>query len=221
MEFLPFDRKKIADISGQRFGKLLVLEPHGIRRYRAGRALYFRCRCDCGNEFLAQRSNLQRIKTPSCGCAVKVRATSGDHAVKHPLYKCWKSMIERTTNPNNKSFKDYGRRGIKVSDRWLTGEDGISGFECFASDMGQKPSSKHSIERMNNDLGYNKDNCSWATKTAQNRNTRKNLHMTFRGKTAPVSVWCKELNLPYYTIIARLNTGWTDERALTTPIRPY
>lgn len=84
----------------------------------------------------------------------------------HPLYSNWKGMIGRCHNPNHSNYNNYGGRGIKVSDRWFTS------IRYFIEDMGDKPSSKHSIERIDNNKGYYKDNCRWATSVEQSRNKR-------------------------------------------------
>jgi hypothetical protein len=84
----------------------------------------------------------------------------------HPLYKTWQGMKNRCLSPSNKAYPGYGGRGITVCDRWK------NSFHAFVEDMGMKPTPKHTIERVNNDVNYEKSNCVWATKAEQNRNKR-------------------------------------------------
>lgn len=96
----------------------------------------------------------------------KVLAIRGENRSKNPLYRTYNDIKERTTNPNNKAFKDYGSRGIRVCDEWL------NDFTQFEKDMGQKPSPQHSIERDDVNGNYCKSNCRWATRHEQNANKR-------------------------------------------------
>lgn len=217
MDLSPVDVAKIADISGQRFGMLTVVEPAGAKRYRRGMAVYFRCRCDCGKEVLAQRSNLRRF-TKSCGCQTKSRGTVGKAGTLHPLYPTWKRMIERCMSPTCADYKNYGGLGISICDRWLAGEGEDGGLDCFIADMGLRPSAGSSLERLRNSEGYSPENCVWADKTTQGRNKRNNRLVTFQGETMPLSAWCERLSLPYFTTSRRLRNGWPAERALTEAI---
>lgn len=216
MDLSPVDRSKITDISGERFGLLTVIEPAGSVRYRRGMAVYFRCRCECGNEVLAQRSNLRR-GTRSCGCESQSRATVGRAGIGHPLYGVWRKMVERCLSPTCRDYKNYGGRGIVICPRWLQGSGDEGGLDCFASDMGPKPDRQASLERRDNQKGYGPDNCFWADRTTQARNKRSNRLVTYRGETMPLSAWCERLGLSYFTISRRLRSGWADERALTEP----
>ena len=127
-----------------------------------------------------------------------------------PTYRTWVSMIRRCTDPRTPGFKNYGGRGITVSKRWR------SKFENFVEDMGVRPAGK-TLERINNNAGYMKSNCRWATRAEQSVNRRSNRLLTFRNKTQPMSVWARELNISYQTVFNRKMHGWSDERALSTP----
>lgn len=107
----------------------------------------------------------------------KTRLTNRSERLAHAALK------QRCTNPNDRSYSHYGGRGIKVCGRWLNGENGLSGFACFLNDMGERPSSKHSIDRINNDGNYEPSNCRWADSTTQaiNRRIPKNNKSGFRG----------------------------------------
>lgn len=99
----------------------------------------------------------------------KLRQNTG--RTSHPLYNTWLSMRDRCNNPNNRYYKNYGGRGIKICDRWL---DHADGFENFAADMGPRPDGC-SLDRINNDGDYSPDNCRWSDKISQNLNKRTNL----------------------------------------------
>lgn len=125
-------------------------------------------------------------------------------------------MIDRCTNPKSSSWQNYGARGIHVHQDWLTGRSGMTGLETFAQDMGECPEG-HSIERQDNSKGYSPENCVWASKTVQSRNRRSLRYVTYAGETKSVGEWAEETGIPYFTLIRRLDRGWTPERALTTP----
>lgn len=156
------------DISaGTVFGQLTVIEPFG--KASDGHTL-MRCRCSCGNVKDIATNNLGRT-TFSCGIG---ECFSGHRTRKHghttsgsmsPTYGSWRAMIQRCTNPNNNRFKHYGGRGIYVCQRWRK-------FANFLQDMGERPEGK-TIERRDNNEGYNKDNCTWATSIEQMNNQQK------------------------------------------------
>lgn len=118
-------------------------------------------------------------------------------------------MLTRCTNPVFPSFKRYGGRGITVCERWLK-------FQNFLADMGERPAGR-TLERRDNNGPYLKENCRWATAAEQSRNTRRNRFMTYQGRTLCVTDWAKELGMPRERLKARLESGWTVERALGTP----
>jgi hypothetical protein len=122
-------------------------------------------------------------------------------------------MIARCFNKNNAHYKDYGGRGITVCDKWLT-------FEGFYEDMGDPPD-KLSIHRKNNDKNYCKENCIWADRFVQARNTRSNIFLDFNGERKTVTEWAHDFNLNPPTLFSRLfgNNPWPLEKALNTPAR--
>ena len=165
---------RFRDLSGMKFGRVTVVEFAGIK----SKQTYYACVCDCGNTFVAYGGNLKRGWTRSCGCWHSERS-SACHTIHGDTigrisdeYRCWIQIKTRCLNPNYREKRYYSERGITVCDRWINGENGLSGFECFLADMGRKPSPKHSIERCENDKGYTHDNCVWATASEQARNKR-------------------------------------------------
>lgn len=131
----------------------------------------------------------------------------------HPAYFVWSSMIQRCTNPNNRNYENYGGRGITVAPEWEK-------FENFFADMGNPPDGL-SLDRIDNNRGYSKDNCRWATRCQQQRNTRGNNLLTFQGQTLCVSEWAERQHLNVMTIHTRLRRGWSVERTLSTPARKF
>jgi hypothetical protein len=128
----------------------------------------------------------------------------------HPLWSTWKNIIHRCTKPSDPAWHHYGGRGITVCERWL------NSYDAFASDMGPKPKPEHSIDRRNNSLGYNPDNCYWATDSQQQRNTRVNHIITHDGRSLTMAEWSEITGIRELVIYKRLLRGWTVEQALTT-----
>ena len=116
--------------------------------------------------------------------------------MRHPLYMIWNGIWQRCTNPNSEYYQDYGGRGITVSDEWKS-------IEVFAADMGERPPG-FTIERINNNLGYCKSNCKWATRQEQARNRRSSRLVTHNGRTQTMIAWAEELGIPYMTLYLRL-----------------
>lgn len=140
-------------------GMLYPKETSKVKRH------YVKYKCFCGNEFTTQISSVKKQLTKSCGC-LKNKDKITHNLTNHRLYGTWKMMIDRCTNEKNDRYNDYGGRGVIVCDRWLD-------VANFIEDMYPSYIEGLTIDRINNDLGYSKDNCRWASKTTQNRNTRK------------------------------------------------
>jgi hypothetical protein len=171
---------KRLDLTGQRFGRLTVLEELGTRRFASGQSTkMWRCLCTCGRSAVVQQSSLTSGNTKSCGCLGRERrgATSKTHGMSRTAeYKIWCKMKARCLSPAGKHWADYGGRGIKVCARWL------NSFEAFYEDMGARPSTSHSIDRINVDGHYEPGNCRWATPYQQTRNKRSNVWVDVNGK---------------------------------------
>lgn len=130
---------------------------------------------------------------------------------KSRVYHIWNAMKMRCENPNSKFYSDYGGRGITVCERWAS-------FENFFEDMGHPPAGT-SLERENNDAGYSRANCRWATRMEQARNKRNNVLLTIDGETHPLSVWAERFGIKYGTVHQRLTKyGWTAEDAVKMPL---
>ena len=197
--------RKIKDRTGERYGRLTVLSFVEMR----GRTSIWKCRCDCGTVKDYRLNNLTQGLSQSCGCLHRERAsTHGMYRTR--VYGIWQGMIQRCLNPAHDQYHNYGGRGITVSQEWRS-------FENFYRDMGHPPSDDHSLERRNGEIGYQADNCVWATCLEQQNNRRNNVLLTFNGKTQTISQWARELGLSKNTIQTRVAKGWTTERALSQP----
>ena len=213
---------KIAtDFVPETFGRLTTIGPKfRLPVGKQGRYVTRQvCHCICGNTIIADRNHLKTGTTASCGCLQKELATQAStiHGMHRSAeYRTWQGIKNRCTNSNEKTYPDYGGRGIRVCDRWLDPENG---FVCFLVDIGHRPSKKHSIDRIDNDGHYCPENCCWATTTEQSRNRRSNVNITFDGKTQCIAAWADELGIKKVTLTQRIHKGWPVEKALTTPAR--
>lgn len=118
----------------------------------------------------------------------------------HPLYNVWASMRNRCNNPNYKQWADYGGRGISICPEWAS-------FDQFVEDMGPRPSPTHSIDRIDNDLGYSPKNCRWATKKEQQRNQRRAVFVSIEGVSHRLVEIVEKTGIKPETIVSRANAG--------------
>lgn len=171
----------IIDLTSQRFGKLTVIKYAGRRKCGNQFKILWLCKCDCGNEKEIPSSDLRNGHSTSCGCLH--RKMIGDLNRKHNLankcgriYQVWKSIKYRCNNPNNKSFKNYGGRGIKVCDEW---QNNFLLFYNWAIDNGYKEEklsnglNRLTIDRIDNDGNYEPNNCRWVTNLENARNKKR------------------------------------------------
>jgi len=203
-------------VTESRYGLLTVLSVDSSNpKYRC-------CRCACGTEKRVRIDHLRTGKTISCGCEARRLSSKRAHVMHKantrtglsdsPTYQAWLGMKQRCGNPKSKYFSYYGGRGIKVCDRW------IHSFENFLTDMGERPSPKHSLDRYpDNNGNYEPGNCRWATKREQQLNRRNNRLITYDGTTQTLLEWSEAVGIHKNTLDQRLAAGWDVERALTTP----
>lgn len=198
--------------SGRRFGRWTVIAQAPART--ANGAYQWICRCDCGTERVCYASSVSSGHSKSCGCLKRevtaARSTRHGHATRgiSPTYHTWSGMIARCTDPGHASYARYGGAGISVDPQWTD-------FSKFLADMGEKPSGQ-TLDRINGERGYSKENCRWSTPTQQARNKSNNRLITARGETRTQAEWCEILGLSPATLNDRLANGWSVERALFT-----
>jgi len=191
---------KIVDHSGKRFGRLVALRktlgPDSRARYE--------CVCDCGASKNVASANLINGNVKSCGCLraettarINSQKRSPVALRKNPFYHRWATMIQRCHNTKNPYYKNYGGRGITVCDEWR------SSFSRFAADMGEPPSSTATVERIDNSQGYTPENCLWAERSAQVRNSRATIKITIQGTTLCAKDWSKRVKGLHYQKITK------------------
>lgn len=177
MSYLNQENKMI-DMTGEKYGKLTVIKLASIDK---GGNTKWACECECGGETVSYRQNLKKGKATSCGCfqkenMSKIKTTHGQSAGGRvsSTYKTWDSIKGRCTNTEHNQYSDYGGRGITVCTRWL------ESFDNFLEDMGERPSGM-SIDRIDNNSGYSKENCRWTTSKQQIDNRRNTFVFVING----------------------------------------
>lgn len=142
--------------------------------------------------------------------------------VKHGMHDspenlAWRHMLDRCYNPNSQRYDRYGARGIRVCAQWK------NSFEAFFADMGNRPTPKHSLDRIENDGDYEPGNCRWATRAEQSRNRSDNVHLEFDGRSQTIAEWAREIGIGTKTLSCRLAAGWSVEESLTRSLerRPW
>lgn len=206
-------KANIIDLSGNRYGKLVVKNIHTTKIGDA----YFDCICDCGNEKVVKGQDLKRGRVKSCGCLknnfIPKNKTHG--MSKSRLFRIWVGMRQRCNNPNNPKYKIYGGRGITVCNEW----NEFQYFMKWAYENGYDENL--TIDRINSDGNYEPSNCRWENLKNQANNTRATIFLTYNGETKSVSEWSDITGIPQNTITKRKRNGWSDERNLSTPSNEY
>lgn len=201
----------IKNISGQRFGRWIALSVYG--KSKTGLTMWW-CKCDCGNERSVLGTSLCNGASTSCGC--RQAEITAQRSLKHGQsprsgwtaeYRAWTEMVRRCTVPTCKSYKHYGGRGIVFCERWHD-------FGNFFKDMGSKPSSAHSLERIDVNGNYEPSNCKWATRIEQMRNTTRNHTITVNGQQVCLAEAEEITGVKQDTIRARLRRGRSEAEAI-------
>lgn len=162
------------DLTGKKFGYIKVLDFAYVKHRQA----YWNCVCQCGKKLVINGVSLRTGDTKSCGCMRNVK----HHLTSHPLFSVWTNMKCRCNNPNDKSYKHYGGRGIKICDEWL--DDFMTFYEWSITNGYKKGLS---IDRIDVNGNYEPSNCRWATRSIQANNKRNTLIIDFNGKSYTLS----------------------------------
>lgn len=192
---------------GEQYGRLTVIYTEMSQQYGKSRLTAF-CKCSCGKTAFVCFHDMKSNKTRSCGCwGIENRIKHGHSTIK--TYDVWKAMRQRVHNSNHPSYCNYGSRGIKVCEEW---ED----FANFLKDMGECPKGL-TIERINNDGDYEPQNCIWATRAEQMRNTRRTHFINVFGKQMCIADLVLLCHKSRSSIDNRLKQGWLIDDIIFTP----
>ena len=196
------------NIIGKRYGRLVVIDV-----YTTGRRTYCVCNCDCGSKTTVDKCHLVNGNTKSCGCFQKEKVSKQftKHGKStHPLCGVWQTMKQRCYNPNNKSYKNYGARGITVCEEW---KKDFKLFYDWATNNGYKKGL--TLDRVDTNGNYEPSNCRWVEQVSQQNNRRNNIIVLYNGVSYTLSELSKKTNIKYATLRNRIkNLGWDVERAL-------
>lgn len=186
-------------MTGKKFGRLTALRRVGTNK--DGRPLWL-FKCDCGNEHTVNGKDVRTGHSKSCGCyasdlLVKRNYKHGHtkHAnVRSPEYKTWIGMRKRIFDKTYHAYDHYKKRGITICDRW---NDKNDGFKNFYTDMGTRPGTEYTLERIDNDKGYSPDNCKWATMAEQTNNRENTIYAIVDGEKDTLANWARRKGLNY------------------------
>lgn len=204
------DYMKLLDLIGKTFGRLTV-----VSKAESIKSLHrWVCSCQCGNAKTLYGYVLLRGSTRSCGCLNReVRTTQGGGS-RSSEYSSWKGLVARCTNPCAKDYSRYGGAGITVYDAW------VCSFPAFLCYMGCKPTPKHTIDRIDNSLGYLPGNVRWATIEEQALNKTRNIKVLYQGKSVMLAELAHRNGISTRLLYSRVvRNGWSVEKALTTSVR--
>lgn len=188
---------------GMRFGHWEIMSAAPAKNGHS----HFECRCVCGKIKSVMGGHLTSGRSTNCGCKKPGKYRHGQAGTR--THKIWQQMKSRCTNRKLPEFRHYGERGIRVCERWLT-------FENFLVDMGECPPTL-SIDRIDNDKGYEPGNCRWATQREQCNNQRRTVRLTHNGQTLPLQQWADITGIDPGCLFWRYQDGWSHDRILTTP----
>ena len=193
------------DITGKRFGKLVVLRMVGKRGNARYSEFIWECQCDCGNIVIRRGQNIKSGTTKSCGClngqAARERLTTHGESQNTKEYRSWTNIKSRCNNINNPGYYNYGGRGIKICSRWN------DSFSDFLMDVGRAPSNRHSLDRINVNAGYEPGNVKWATTVEQSNNRTTNVFLEYMGEKLTIGQWATRLKVRRTSIDYQLRKG--------------
>lgn len=216
------------EIVGKKFGRLTVVNLVGVNKHKHSLVELI---CECGSTTIAEVALVKSGNTRSCGClrrrpkprqpkltdnlVLMDKQSVGTYPKrKSSTYASWKSMLERCYSQNSAGYKNYGGRGIGVCLSWR------SSFSAFVADMGQRPESL-TLDRIDGNGDYCKDNCRWASREDQANNKRTNVTLSWAGQTRTLAQWARVLGVDPTTLGYRFRAGWPVSKILGEPPRRY
>ena len=205
---------RVEDLTGKRFGRLVVLER--VENSKTGSSRWL-CKCDCGETRVHTAGTLNYGVVQSCGCygkEARAKSNTTHNKSQTKLYRVWASMRERCFSPLCKGFPYYGGRGISVCDEWN------SSFQVFYDwAIGNGYCEGLSIDRIDVDGNYCPENCRWVSKNIQANNTQKNVRIEYNGEVHTIGEWANILGIEYRTLWMRLRRGWSVEKAFQEVVK--
>jgi hypothetical protein len=213
LNYLIGEAMKLIDRVGIKYGMLTVVKRAENKSLKDTNARWH-CVCDCGNETISYGIDLAKGKSTNCGCVrnantgKRVKEMMTTHGMsKTRYYRNWASMMNRCYRKENWNYPNYGGRGITVSEEWHK-------FENFVNDMGL-PEKGMTLDRIDNNKGYSKENCRWATRKTQAGNRRNGRKFTLNGMTLTLAEWSEIIGISYYTLYDRYSRGLPVEKILS------
>lgn len=215
--------KKEKDISKKKFGRLTAIKLSHKMKAKNGSKYFWLFRCDCGKEKVINKYNVTAGIVKSCGCLQKEESSKSAKIrfKKHGnsnsrLYRIYQAFLRRCNYNKDINYKNYGGRGIRVCDKWL-GTEGYNNFKEWALKNGYKDDL--TIDRIDSDGWYCPENCRWATKKQQGRNTRTNHNIFWNNESHCISEWAEILGINPRTLRSRIGRGWDLDDIFKKPIR--
>lgn len=206
---------KLEDLSGQRFGRLVVL--YRDTKSKPSGGTKWICLCDCGNTKSVVATNLKNRRTRSCGCLqselTSLRCKTHGDGSGCRLFRIWKAMKSRCYYERDVGYHLYGGRGISVCDLW---RGSYASFKEWALKNGY--SEKLTLDRIDPNGNYEPSNCRWATYKEQCNNKRGNVHITYNGETHTLSEWAEITGIKIATLANRKRLGWSDSDCIEIPV---
>lgn len=206
--------KKVIDITGRRFGRLVVLQQ--AEQSQSGDIRWL-CQCDCGKITTVRGSCLRSGHTQSCGCYQRERTGNANRRhgeTDSRIHHEWAAIKARCYNPKNKRYNRYGGRGITLCPEW---RESFEAFRYWALANGYRDDL--TIDRIDNDGNYCPENCRWATQKEQQNKRSNTKKVEYKGETRSLKQWAEKYGIRYATFYRRLRDGWSFEDALTMPLQ--
>lgn len=203
------------DMTNKKINNFVVISQAEKRRQKCGKlTTYWKCQCKCGNIIEVRGDRLRNNEVTSCGCDNINKKGKYNGLSNSKIYTAWNHFINRCYNSNNKAYKNYGGRGIKVCDEW---KNDFMSFYNWSIENGYREDL--TIDRIDVNGNYEPSNCRWTTDFVQRRNRTDNHYVTINGETKILNDWAREFNIKPNAVRGRLKFGWDIIKALTEPVR--